>query len=186
MPLQDIYASIKPKMVEVINRFTESLKTVHSGRASTLLVEDLSVDSYGTSMPLKQVANIATPDANLITITPWDKSLVSAVETAIRNSGRNLNPTSDGTVVRVALPPMSQERREELAKLINAMAEEARVNLRNIRKEAWETVQNETKVGKLTEDDKYMGEKDLNKMIDDFNAQIADLTAAKEKELKTI
>jgi ribosome recycling factor len=186
MGLLDIYGDIKPKMQEVVTRFTDSLKTIHTGRASVLLVEDIQVSSYGSMTPLKAVANISTPDASLITITPWDKSQLGAIETAVRDSGRNLNPSNDGAVIRIALPPMSQERREELVKMVSKMAEEARIALRNVRKDGWEAVQNQVKDGELTEDDKYTGEKDLNKMIDDFNAKIAEMVTAKEKEIRTI
>jgi ribosome recycling factor len=173
-------------MQDVINRLSESLKAIHTGRASALLVEDIMVSSYGSMMPLKGVANIGTPDASLITITPWDKSQMGAIESAIRDSGRNLNPVNDGNMIRVALPPMSQERREEMVKLVHKMAEESRIALRNVRKDAWEEVQNQVKNSELTEDDKYTGEKDINKMIDDFNAKILELVTAKEKEIRTI
>ncbi len=184
--LQDIYAQAKPKMQEALAKLEEGLKTIHTGRASTMLVEDLVITHYGSQMPIRQVANLATPDATLITITPWDKAALGPIETAVRESGRNLNPSSDGTTIRIALPPMSQERREEMVKLVHKMAEETRVSLRNIRKDAWEQVQDEVKEGKLTEDDKYDGEKDLNKMIDEFNSKVADLVAAKEKEIRTM
>lgn len=186
MGLMDIYAKTKPQMQEAIDKLAESLKTIHTGRASTLLVEDIMVSHYGATMTLKQVATIATPEATLIMITPWDKAAMGPIEKAIRESGRNLNPSNDGTSIRIALPPMSQERREELVKLVSKMAEETRVALRNIRKEAWETVQNQVKASELTEDDKYDGERDLNKMIDDFNAKVAELVTAKEKEIRTV
>ncbi len=186
MGLVDIYNQAKPKMQEVVGHFGESLKTIHTGRASTLLVEDLMVNYYGSTTPLKQVATIATPEATLITITPWDKGMLTTIEATIRESGRNLNPSSDGSTIRVSLPPMSQERREEMVKLAHKMAEEARVSLRNIRKDAWEQVQLQVKDGALTEDDKYDGEKDLNKMIDEFNQKVAEALAAKEKEIRTI
>lgn len=186
MPLLSIYNNARPKMQEAFEKLLDGLKTVHTGRASTLLVEDILVDQYGVKMPMRQVATIATPDASLITITPWDKSILSAIELALRSCGRNLNPSSDGTTIRVALPLMSQERREELAKLVNKMAEETRIALRTIRKEAWEQVQNEVKQSILTEDDKFTGEKDMNKMIEEFNGKIAQLVSAKEKEIKTV
>lgn len=186
MALNDIYAKIKPRMQEAVDRFVESLKTVHTGRASALLVEDLQVSQYGAMTPLKGVATIGTPEATMITITPWDKSMLGPIETAVRDSGRNLNPANDGNMIRISLPPMSEERREQMVKTIHTMAEESRVALRNARKEAWEDVQNQVKAGALTEDDKYSGEKDLNKMIEDFNAKIAELVANKEKEIRTI
>lgn len=186
MPLLDIYANAKPKMQDQLTKLIDSLKTIHTGRASTLLVEDLQVSSYGSMAPLKTVANISTPDATLITITPWDKANLGAIEAAIRDSGRNLNPSNDGNMIRISLPPMSQERREELVKLVSKMAEEARIALRNVRKDAWEQVQTEVKAGTLTEDDKYDGEKDLNKMIDEFNDKVAEVVSTKEKEIRTI
>jgi ribosome recycling factor len=186
MGLMDIYGQTKPRMQEVVDKFADGLKTIHTGRASALLVEDIQVDYYGSRMPIKQVANIGTPDATLITITPWDKGAMGPIESAIRDSGRNLNPVNDGATIRISLPPMSQERREELVKLVHKMAEESRVSLRNARKDAWEKVQNDVKAGELTEDDKYDGEKDLNKMIDDFNAKIAEMVTVKEKEIRTI
>ncbi len=184
--LTEIYAQVKQQMQTVMDKLLESLKTIHTGRASSLLVEDIKANYYGTMTPLKGMATISTPDATMITITPWDKGAMGAIETAIRESGRNLNPVNDGSTIRVSLPPMSSERRDELAKLVSKMAEESRIALRNVRKDAWEQVQNEVKAGKLTEDDKYDGEKDLNKMIEEFNDKIAELTAAKEKEIKTI
>lgn len=186
MPLLAIYNAAKPKMQDAVAGLADSLKAIHTGRASTMLVEDLMVGYYGSMAPLKQVATLATPEATLITISPWDKTALGAIEAAIRDSGRNLNPTNDGSLVRISLPPMSQERRDEMVKLVHGMTEETRVVLRNIRKEAWEQVQHEVKSGQLTEDDKYDGEKDLNKMIDEFNQKIADLAGAKEKELRTV
>lgn len=186
MPLQTIYAQAKPKMQTLLDKLADSLRSIHTGRASAALVEDIQVSYYGSMLPLKQVASIATPEASLITITPWDKEALVQIEAAIRDSGRNLNPSNDGSMIRVALPPMSSERREELVKLVQTMAEETRIGLRNIRKEAWEQVQSEVKQGALTEDDKYDGERDLNKMIDEFNASVATLIANKEREIRTI
>jgi ribosome recycling factor len=184
--LQQIYATAKPQMQEAINKLSEGLKTIHTGRASTALVDDIQVSSYGSMMALKQIATVSTPDATLITITPWDKGNLVQIEAAVRDSGRNLNPSNDGNMIRIALPPMSQERREEFVKLASKMAEETRIVLRNVRKNAWEQVQDEEKKGELTEDDKYDGEKDLNKMIDEFNAKVEELISAKEKEIRTI
>lgn len=186
MALYDIYAKIKPRMQTVVDRFADNQKSIHTGRASTALVEDLQISQYGSMAPLKQVATISTPEATLITITPWDKSSLGAIESAVRDSGRNLNPTNDGNLIRISLPPMSEERREQLVKMIHTMAEESRVALRNLRQEAWEEVQTAVKSSSLTEDDKYAGEKDLNKMIEEFNAKIASLVATKEKEIRTI
>lgn len=186
MDLTTIYAQTKPKMQDAVNKLADSLKTIHTGRASTMLVEDLMVSYYGSMVPMRQVATLATPEATLITISPWDKAALGPIETAIRDSGRNLNPTNDGSLIRISLPPMSQERREEMIKMAHNMAEETRVVLRNIRKEAWEQVQNQVKASQLTEDDKYDGEKDLNKMIDESNQKAAELVSAKEKELRTV
>jgi ribosome recycling factor len=184
--LDQIIKSSKPKMDSVITDFEADLKSIHTGRASAALVEDVKVNHYNSLMPLKQVASIATPSATQIVITPWDKGALNPIETAIKESGLNLNPVNDGSVVRISLPPMSEERRQELVKLIKQKAEAARISIRNVREEAWKQVQKEEKDGTLTEDDRYAGEKDLNKVVTDYNTKIQDITDRKEKEIMTV
>jgi ribosome recycling factor len=184
--LDKIVQETKPKMQEVTDHLKEELKGISTGRASTGLVDDILVSYYGNMTPMRQVASITTPDANLVVIQPWERGLLGDIEMAIRNSSLSLNPINDGQVVRIALPPLTEERRKEFVKTVNQKAEAARISLRNIRKEAWEKVQSAVKSGELTEDDKYRGEDRLNKLIDKFNQKIEIIAKDKEKDIMTI
>jgi len=184
--LQPILNKLQPKMDEVATKLKEDLQTVRTGKASASLVDNIIVSYYGAQTPLKQMAQISTPDSNLITIQPWDTNSLGDIEIALRNANLGFGVTNDGRVVRVSLPPMTEERRLEFIKLIHQKAEAARIVLRNLREEAWREIQKEEKAGELTEDDRYQGEKDLNKMIEDANKKILEMIDAKEKELKTI
>ncbi len=184
--LQPILNRLRPKMDEVIQKLKEDLQTVRTGKASVALVDNIFVSYYGAQTPLKQMAQVNTPDANLIVIQPWDINSLGDIEIALRNADLGFGVTNDGRVVRISLPPMTEERRMEFIKLIHQKAEAVRITLRNLREEAWREVQRLEKAGSLTEDDRYQGEKDLNKLIEDFNKKIQELIEAKEKELKTI
>lgn len=184
--LQPILNKLRPKMDEVITRLKEDLQTVRTGKASTGLVDNIFVSYYGTQTPLKQMAQISTPDANLITIQPWDNNSLGDIEIALRNADLGFGIGSDGRLIRLSLPPMTEERRLEFIKLIHQKAEAVRITLRNLREEAWREIQRLEKTGGLTEDDRYRGEDELNKMIEDYNKKIQDLIEAKERELKTI
>jgi ribosome recycling factor len=184
--LQPILNSLRPKMDEVISKLNEDLRTIRTGKANPSLIENVPVSYYGTQTPLKQMANISAPDATLLVVQPWDANSLGDIEAAIRNSNLGLNATNDGRVVRIALPPLTEERRMEFIKIIHQKAEGARITLRNLRKDSWEEVQRLQKEGQLTEDDRYRGEADLNKLIEDYNKKIDNLVESKEKELKTI
>ena len=186
MSLQPTINQVKPKMNEVLEKLQDDLKTVRTGKASGVLIENVIVTYYGAPTPLKNMANITTPDAFLIVIQPWDQNSLGDIEIALRNADLGFGITNDGRMVRLTLPPLTEERRHEFIKLIHQKAESARITLRNLRQGAWEEVQKEKKTGELTEDDLYQGEKDLNKLIDDYNDKIKDVIEAKEKELKTI
>ncbi len=173
-------------MDEVIQKFKEDLKTIRTGKASASLVENIQIAYYGTQTPLKNMAQISTPDAFLIVVQPWDANAIGDVENSLRNSDLGFGISSDGRVIRLTLPPLTQERRVEFIKLIHQKAESARVVLRNLREEAWREIQKEEKEGTLTEDDKYQGEKELNKLIDSFNDKIKLAIEEKERELKTV
>lgn len=184
--LQPILNQLRPKMEEVIQKLKEDLQTVRTGKASTGLVENIYVSYYGTQTPLKQMAQVSTPDANLITIQPWDANSLGDIENALRNADLGFGITSDGRVIRISLPPMTEERRNEFIKLIHQKAEGCRITLRNLREESWREIQKLQKNGQLTEDDRYRGEEELNKIIEDYNKKILTLIEAKEKDLKTI
>jgi len=173
-------------MEEVVAKLKEDLMTIRTGKASASLVDNIVVSYYGSSTPLKQMAQISTPESTLIVVQPWDTSSLGDIETALRNANLGFGVTSDGRVVRISLPPLTQERRAEFVKLTHQKAEAARIVMRNLREEAWKEIQADEKAGTLTEDDKYQGEKDLNKEISEYNKKVQDLVEAKEKELMTI
>jgi len=178
--------NLKTKFEQVIQKLKEDFATIRTGRASTGLVENVMVTYYGSTMPLKQMATLSTPDASQIVIQPWDKNALGDIELAIRNSDLNLSPTNDGNVVRVSLPPMTEERREELVRNIHRKGEEGRIALRSVRGETWEKIKKLEKNGKITEDDRYSAEKELNEIIDEFNKKIEAQIVEKEKELRLI
>ncbi|OGD56231.1 ribosome recycling factor [Candidatus Berkelbacteria bacterium RBG_13_40_8] len=186
MSLQPIMNKVRPKMDEVIQKFGEDLRTIRTGKASASLVENIQIAYYGTQTPLKNMAQISTPDAFLIVVQPWDANAIGDVENSLRNASLGFGISSDGRIIRLSLPPLTQERRAEFIKLIHQKAESARVVLRNLREEAWKEIQKEEKQGALTEDDRYQGEKELNKLIDSYNDKIKLAIEEKERELKTV
>lgn len=183
---QKVISELSAKFDQVIDRLKQDFSNIRTGRASTGLVDGIMVTYYGSTVPLKQMAQISTPDASLIVIQPWDKGALSDVELAIRNSDLGISPTNDGSVVRVALPPLTQERRDELVRNISKKGEEGRIALRNVRGEAWDKIKKMEKNSEITEDDRYKAEEELNKKIDDFNKRIEALVEEKEKEIRTI
>jgi ribosome recycling factor len=183
---QQAIRDLKIKFEQIIQKLREDFATIRTGRASTGLVENVLVTYYGSTLPLKQMATLSTPDASQIIIQPWDKNALGDIELAIRNSDLNLSPTNDGNVVRVSLPPMTEERREELVRNIHRKGEEGRIALRSVRGEAWEKIKKLEKDGKVTEDDRYAAEKELNELIDDYNKKIEAQIVEKEKELRSI
>lgn len=182
----DIIPKLKQQMDEVITHVKDELSTLRTGRATASLVDSLPVQYYGNTTPLKQMASITVPEATMIVIQPWDRQSIGDIEQAIRNSNLGISPVNEGTQLRLSLPPLTEERRNQLIKNLHEKAEAGKVALRNIRKESWDDIQKQVKSGDLTEDDKYRYEEDLNKTIDHYNKEIEKLVADKEQELKTI
>lgn len=182
----DLLTDMKHKMDEVIEHARADFATIHTGRASASLVDTLPVQYYGNTTPLKQMASITVPEATSIVIMPWDKQSIGDIEQAIRTSDLGLSPVNEGSQIRLNLPPLTEERRQQLVKSIHQKAEAIKVALRTIRKDVWEAVQSKVKDGELTEDDRYTYEADLNKQIDIYNKHVDDLVVTKEKELTTI
>lgn len=185
MELPEVKKAREP-MQKALDKLKEEFRTLHTGRAQSSLVENILVDYYGTKTPLKQMAQITTPAANLIIILPWDKNSLGDIENGIRNSDLNLNPINDGRSIKLNLPPLTQERRKELSKVIHTKAEETRVMIRNLRHQIWEEVQNKVRQGELTEDDKYSIKDGLQKVISEYEGEIEKLVLDKEKEIMTI
>jgi ribosome recycling factor len=180
---------IKAKVEEfekALIHLSVELNAVRTGRASAALVENLLVDSYGAKTPLKNVASITVPDPRSLAIQPWDKSLLSVIEKSIQASSIGIQPINDGVFVRLVMPPLSEERRKELVKIVKGHAEATRVRLRNIREEIWKEIGRAFKEKKLTEDDKYNAEKELKKTLDEYNAKIDEMLKRKEVEIMTV
>lgn len=159
---------------------------IRTGRANPGIVENLSIDYYGTKTPLKQIANISIPEARQIMIQPWDKGALAAIETAIRESDLNLNPGNDGLGIRLVLPQLTEDTRKDLVKVLNTRAEEARITVRNTREELWKEIVELEKAGSISEDDKFAGKDALQKVVDDYNQEIEDMRKKKEGEILTV
>ena len=176
-----------PEIVSRMKKTTEVLKTqlaaIRAGRANPAVLDQITVDYYGVATPINQVANIATPDPRSLMIQPWDGSLLKAIERAILASDLGINPQNDGRVIRLVFPQPTEERRRELAKQVKKYGEEAKVAIRNIRRDAIEKFKKQQKASEITEDD-YKGiEKDVQKLTDDYIKEIDAITEKKEKEL---
>ena len=181
-----IISQAKPKMELAIEALSGELKKIRTSRADVSLIEGVKVPYYGSLTPLQQVASISIPEPNLIVIQVWDKDNLAATEQAIRDAKLGLEPVNDGKAVRISTPPLTSERREEYLKIVHTRAEETRVALRNIREEAWKEVKAEERAGRLSEDDRYRGEEELNKLIKEMDQKIATLIGSKEKDIRGV
>jgi len=184
--VDQIIIEIKPKMKSAIVNLSEELSRIRTGRAHAGVLDGIKAMYYGVATPLKEVATISVPEPTVISIKPWDRGVLSDIETAIRNSDIGLSPVNDGNQIRLVLPPMTEERRKEIVLQVKKQGEAAKVSLRNIRGEAWTRVQNAVKNKEATEDDKYQAEEKLNKLIDEMNSEIESIVAAKEAEVMKI
>lgn len=180
--LKDARARME-KAVEAIRREFATLRT---GKASPALLEHLRVEAYETQMPLEQLSTISAPEPRLLVVQPWDKSVMGAIEKAIRSSDLGLNPSNDGTVVHVPIPPLNEERREELVKVLHKIAEEGRVSLRTARRGANDNLKSQMKDGELSEDEGHRLIEQTQKMTDEFVAKIDALLEAKEAEVREV
>ena len=184
--LEKILKQAQERMDKMVGVLVDDIKNIHTGRASSSLVEDIKVNHYNSLMPLKQIASITSPDPNLIIISPWDKGALLPIETAIKESKLNVSPVNDGKMIRISLPPMSEERRKEYVKIIHEKAEQARIGIRTLREDSWKQVKQLEKEKALTEDDRYMGEEKLNKLTSIINTRIEEIIKDKEKEIMTL
>jgi len=184
--IDQILKETKPKMEKAVESLMGDLTKVRTGRANPSILDGVYASYYGANTALREMASISTPEANQIVIKPWDRNALGPIETAIRNSDVGLAPINDGQAVRLVLPPMTEERRREIAGLLKKYGEEAKVALRNIRREAWEKVQNGMKNNTVTEDDRYSAEEELNKLVDEMNKEVDKLVVEKETEVMKI
>jgi ribosome recycling factor len=181
--LDDIKKDATTRMGKCVETFQADLKKLRTGRAHPSLIENLKVDYYGTDTPLKQVANISVEDARTLVVSPWEKSMVQAIEKAIHKSELGLNPMSAGTVIRLPLPPLTEERRKDIIKVVRADAENARVAVRNVRRDVIADVKEALKEKLITQDDEKKAETDIQKLTDKYVGDIDAQLAAKEKEI---
>lgn len=184
--MEALLKDVSGKMTRSIESFRKELGKVRTGRASFSLLDGVKVDYYGTPTPLQQVGTLSVPESRLITITPWDVKLIGAIEKAIQASGLGLNPASDGKVVRIPIPPLTEERRKELVKVVKKMAEEARVAVRNIRREAIERLKEKEKKKEISEDEMKRGQEKVQKETDAFIKRIDEVLKAKEQEIMEV
>ncbi len=184
--VQEVLESLKSDMEKVVSQLKKEYERVRTGRATPALLDGIKVDYYGTPMPINQVANISVPEPRLITIQPWDKGIMPEIEKAIQRSELGLTPMNDGKVIRIAIPPLTEERRKELVKVVKKMAEEKKVELRNHRREANETLKELKKEKVITEDDLFRYQEEVQKITDSFVGKIDALLESKEKEIMEI
>lgn len=184
--LDEIKKETEQRMAKVVESLKTDLGKIRTGRANTGLIEHLSVDYYGTRTPLGQVAAIAVGDARSLTVTPWDKGVISAVEKAILESGLGLNPVTAGQTIRIPLPPLTEERRKELGKIARTEGENAKVAIRNVRRDSNGHLKELTKKKEMSEDDEKRGQEYVQKSTDHFIAEVDKIVAAKEREILAI
>ncbi|HOV57261.1 MAG TPA: ribosome recycling factor [Rhodanobacteraceae bacterium] len=186
MSIANIKQDATARMTKSVDALKHELAHVRTGRASTALVDHLKVNYYGSDVPLSQVATVAVQDARSITITPWEKNMVQAVEKAILASDLGLNPTTAGTVIRINLPPLTEQRRKELSKHVHHEGENAKVAVRNVRRDAMQHVKELLKEKKITEDEERRAEEDIQKLTDKFVKDVDVVVKAKEDELMAL
>jgi ribosome recycling factor len=184
--VKEIEANVKTRMEKAIADLQHDAATIRTGRASLSLLDHIRVDYYGTPTPLNQVANLHVPEPSLITIQPWDVTQISAIEKSIRTSDLGLNPANDGKLIRLPIPPLTEERRKELVKKLHGVAEHHRVSVRNVRRDGNEAVKKLAKDKKITEDDDKKAHDEIQKLTDSYMAKIDQAAKSKEKEILEI
>jgi ribosome recycling factor len=184
--IDDALLDATDRMEKALEALRRDLATVRTGRASPALVEHLKVDYYGAATPLNQLATISTPDARLITVQPWDRGSIGAIEKAILKSDIGLNPSNDGTLIRLAIPQLTEERRREIAKQVRKRAEDARVAVRNIRRDAHENIRHLEHEHEISQDDLHRAETELQKLTDDHIKEIDKVGHEKEEEVLAV
>ena len=184
--LKDEYKVYEEKMKKSIESVKNDFAAVRAGRANAAVLNRISVDYYGTPTPIQQVGSVASPDPRTLVITPWDGSLLRAIEKAILESDLGINPQNDGKCIRLSFPQLTEERRKELIKQVKKYAEDAKVAVRNVRRDAVDFVKKAQKKGELTEDDQKKAEKDIQDLTDKFTKRVDEMCGKKEKELMEI
>ncbi len=181
-----MYEEIEERMKKAVSVLEEQLGTVRAGRANPKILDKVLVEYYGVPTPINQVANIAVPEARMITIQPWDNSLLKEVEKAILKADIGINPNNDGKIIRLVFPELTEDRRKELVKDIKKMSEDSKVALRNVRRDGIDGYKAQEKASEITEDDLHRAEEDIQKLTDKYVGKIDELVEAKEKEVMSL
>lgn len=184
--METIFALAKEKMTKTVNALIHEYGTIRAGRANASVLDKVHVDYYGVPTPVNQMAAISVSEARILTIQPWDVSTLSAIEKAIQQSEIGINPQNDGKVIRLVFPPLTEDKRKEIAKDISKKAEESKVAIRSIRRDCIEKLKAMKKASEITEDDLKDGENELQKITDKFIKEIDDVAAKKQKEVMEI
>ena len=181
--IESMYQETKESMQKSIDALKNEFKRVRTGRASLSILDDIRVDYYGTLTPLNQMASLSTPESRLITIQPWDVSVIKDVEKAILKSDLGLTPSNDGKMIRISIPPLTEERRKQLVKVIYKKGEEYKISVRNVRRDANDLLKNLKKDGDISEDDAFKAQDQVQKITDEHIKLIDDACKDKEKEI---
>jgi ribosome recycling factor len=184
--VDDILAETEESMNKAVDAFKRELSRVRTGRANLSLLDDVKVEYYGSLTPLNQVASLNVADARLITVKPWEKNMIPVIEKAVRAAGLGINPVADAELVRLPVPPLTQERRKDLAKQVGKMAENARVAVRAARRDGNEMLKDAEKEKEISEDEGKRGQKSIQELTDKYVAQVDEIGANKEKEILEI
>ncbi len=184
--MKTVFETAKTKMGKTVNALLSEYGAIRAGRANPQILDKVSVDYYGTATPINQLASVAVAEARVLTIQPWDKSVLKAIEKAIQTSDIGINPQNDGTVIRLTFPPLTEDRRKELVKDIQKIGENSKVAIRSIRRDCLEKLKAMKKNSEITEDDLKDGEKEVQKITDNFIKEIDDISAAKQKEIMSV
>ena len=181
-----IMAELKQKLEKIIEGLKSDTASLRTGRATPALVEDLEVEYYGSKTPLKAVASISSPEPRSLVIQSWDKNAVQAIEKAIQSSSLGLNPVTDREAIRLSIPPLTEERRRELAKMLGKHLEQARIRVRQERESALKEVDRKEKAKEISEDEKFRQKNEIQKTVDEVNKKIEEIGGAKEREIMTV
>lgn len=184
--LKNIYKDIEDKMKKTISVYNEELQSIRAGRANPALLDQIQVDYYGQMTPLNQVASVSAPEPRLLVIQPWDVNLIPIIEKEIQKSDLGLNPSNDGKLVRLVIPMLTEERRRDLTKVVNKNGENAKVAVRNIRRDAMDSIKKLEKDKSISEDEKKVGEDEVQKITDKYIKEVDSVTKRKEDELMEI
>ncbi len=183
---EKIVSTVKEKMQKALQSLGQQMASVRTGKANVSLLDKIRVDCYGSLLPLNQVASIGAPEVSLITIQPWDKEMLPKIEKSILASDLGLTPSNDGSIIRLQIPSLTEERRKELVRVVKRLAEDSRVEIRNIRREANDTLKKQEKSAELSEDDSHRLMEKVQDLTDEFIEEIDDLLKKKEEEIMTV